>query len=245
MLPGLDTPGYLGLISGSMFSGKTSKLIELYKQYTLCGIPVAVINHAADNRYSTTVMSTHDGRTIPCIRAEELVGLEKDPVVAKSRVVLINEGQFFPDIVEWVKALVDVEEKIVFVCGLDGDYTRKSFGKWLDLIPLCDEVTKLTSLCMTCKRHPGIFSHRLSGDTGQILIGADQYIPVCRRCYNSTASEDARARLEKNLTELATLQVQCLELPRKDRATLKAKCVSLDAAIQREHAQYMDLRKRG
>ena len=183
MLPGLQTPGYLGLISGCMFSGKTSKLIELYKQYSLCDISVSVINHAGDDRYGTSDLSTHDGRRIPCIRATTLGGLESHDSIQNARVILINEGQFFHDIVPWVTARVEKEEKIVFVCGLDGDFARQGFGSWLDLLPLADEVTKLTALCSSCKLHPGIFSRRLTADTHQVLIGSAQYIPVCRRCY--------------------------------------------------------------
>ena len=185
MLPGLETPGYLGLICGCMFSGKTSKLIELFKQYTLCNITIGVINHAGDDRYGTSDLSTHDGRRIPCIRATTLSGLESHDSICAARVILINEGQFFPDIVPWVTARVEDEAKIVFVCGLDGDFARQGFGTWLDLIPLADEITKLSALCSSCKLHPGIFSRRLTADTGQILIGSSQYIPVCRKCYNA------------------------------------------------------------
>lgn len=185
MLPGLQTPGYLGLISGCMFSGKTSKLIELFKQYSLCDISVSVINHAGDDRYGTYDLSTHDGRRIPCTRATTLSGLESHDSIKSARVILINEGQFFPDIVPWVTYRVEEEEKIVFVCGLDGDFARQGFGSWLELLPLADEVTKLTALCSSCKLHPGIFSRRLTEDTHQVLIGSTQYIPVCRSCYKS------------------------------------------------------------
>ena len=183
MLPGLDTPGYLGIISGPMFSGKTSKLIELYKQYILCGVNVAVINYIGDKRYSASELSTHDGRTIPCIWADHLKGQEAISTVKEAHVILINEGQFFADIVEWVTEQVEDYQKIVFVCGLDGDFKRERFGSWLDLIPLCDEVIKLTALCSMCKRQSGLFSKRITTDTNQVLIGTDQYIPVCRRCY--------------------------------------------------------------
>lgn len=190
MLSGLDTNGYLELITGCMFSGKTSKLIELYKQYVLCDIPVAVINHAGDDRYSTTHLATHDGQKIPCTIAANLEDISSSDSIQNAKVILINEGQFFDDIVPWVTARVENEGKIVFVCGLDGDFTRKGFGNWLDLIPLADNIVKLTALCTSCKRHPGIFSHRLTDETDQVLIGNTQYTPVCRSCYKSlNASE--------------------------------------------------------
>jgi thymidine kinase len=74
----------------------------------------------------------------------------------------------------------------VYVCGLDGDFQRKKFGQILDLIPLCDKVTKLTSLCSICKNgKQGIFSMRLTVETCQTLVGSDNYIPVCRDCYDN------------------------------------------------------------
>jgi thymidine kinase len=67
---------------------------------------------------------------------------------------------------------------------LDGDFERKKFGTILDLIPLCDKVTKMTSLCSRCRDGTaGIFSLRITQEKTQFLIGSDNYIPVCRKCY--------------------------------------------------------------
>ena len=75
--------------------------------------------------------------------------------------------------------------KKVYICGLDGDFERKKFGTILDLIPLCDKVTKFTSLCSLCKNGtPGIFSMRLTNEKKQTIVGTENYIPVCRECYN-------------------------------------------------------------
>jgi len=75
--------------------------------------------------------------------------------------------------------------KKIYVGGLDGDFERKKFGQILDLIPMCDKITKLTSLCSICKNGtPGIFSKRLTMETEQTIVGSDIYIPVCRTCYN-------------------------------------------------------------
>jgi thymidine kinase len=119
------------------------------------------------------------------------VNIEKIPrmkdkfKIATSNVILINEGQFFPDLFEFVNELLK-EDKKVYVCGLDGDFERKKFGQILDLIPLCDKVTKLTSLCSICKNGtPGIFSKRISTEKQQTVVGSDNYIPVCRNCYEN------------------------------------------------------------
>jgi thymidine kinase len=74
--------------------------------------------------------------------------------------------------------------KKIYVGGLDGDFERKKFGQILDLIPMCDKINKLTSLCSICKNGvPGIFSKRLTLETEQTIVGSDNYIPVCRSCY--------------------------------------------------------------
>ena len=200
---------YLELFIGPMFSGKTSKLVEIYKQCIFCNIPVAVINHSIDKRYDDTLLSTHDKVMIPCIQTnklkdiwyynEELEGSEKDENIIDKQVVLhrledsaklinadviiINEGQFFEDLLPAVQHMLQHNKKI-YVGGLDGDFERKKFGQILDLIPLCDKVTKMTSLCGLCKNGtPGIFSKRITKEKEQTVVGSDNYIPVCRSCY--------------------------------------------------------------
>jgi thymidine kinase len=131
----------------------------------------------------------------PCIQANKLseIWLNDNQVVdndsynllKNSDVILINEGQFFSDLYEVVVDMLN-KNKRVYICGLDGDFERKKFGSVLDLIPLCDKVTKLTSLCSSCKDGtPGIFSMRLTNETEQTIVGSDNYIPVCRKCYNN------------------------------------------------------------
>jgi len=196
--------GYLELIVGPMYSGKTSRLVEVYNKCKFCNISVSVINHTIDNRYDEELLSTHDQIKIPCIKTERLMDLWLDSSInileddisgisrikeifqiSRSEVILINEGQFFPDLKEFVDYLLKNEKK-VYICGLDGDFERKKFGQILDLIPLCDKVTKLTSLCSLCKDGtPGIFSMRLTKETEQTVVGSDNYIPVCRKCYES------------------------------------------------------------
>lgn len=182
---------YLEIVVGPMFSGKTSYIVEMYKQCKFCQISVAVINHSIDNRYDDNLMSTHDKVKIPCIKTEKLMDLETDSIpraqdklkVSISEVILINEGQFFDDLEEFVKLMLSRGKKI-YVSGLDGDFERKKFGQILDLIPLCDKVTKLTSLCSLCKDGTrAIFSKRLTSETVQTVVGSDNYIPVCRSCY--------------------------------------------------------------
>lgn len=172
---------YLELIIGPMFSGKTSRLVDIYKQCKFCNIQVAVINHCIDDRYHDTLLSTHDKVMIPCIKTDNLTKILTN--IQDAQVVIINEGQFFADLYEVVVSLLSLGKKI-YVGGLDGDFERKKFGQILDLIPLSDKVTKLTSLCSMCKDGtPGIFSKRITRETEQTVVGSDNYIPVCRKCY--------------------------------------------------------------
>lgn len=205
------TTGYLELIIGPMFSSKTSSLLEIYKQCKFCNIPVSIINHSIDKRYHDTMISSHDKIMAPCIQANTLDevwsnnsfldccadGVCKEGLCENKRestaahkclrnsdVILINEGQFFPDLYEVVVDMLENNKK-VYICGLDGDFERKRFGAILDLIPLCDKVNKLTSLCSLCRDGTrGIFSMRLTNETEQTLVGSDNYIPVCRSCYS-------------------------------------------------------------
>ena len=210
MIDSNSSAGYLELILGPMFSGKSSRLVEIYKQCNFCNIPVAVINHSIDKRYDDTLLSTHDKVMIPCIQTnklrdiwyydEGLQGSEKNGNIIDNQVVLnrlddsvklvaadviiINEGQFFEDLLPAINHMLQHNKKI-YVGGLDGDFERKKFGQILDLIPLCDKVTKMTSLCGICKNGTaGIFSKRISLEKEQTVVGSDNYIPVCRSCYS-------------------------------------------------------------
>ena len=194
-----QSASYLELFIGPMFSGKTSKLVEIYKQCIFCNIPVAVINHSIDQRYDDTLLSTHDKVMIPCIQTNKLKdvwyygSLETEIVLNRlddsvklvaADVIIINEGQFFEDLLPAINHMLQHNKKI-YVGGLDGDFERKKFGQILDLIPLCDKITKMTSLCGLCKNGTaGIFSKRITKEKEQTVVGSDNYIPVCRSCYS-------------------------------------------------------------
>ena len=177
-----QSSGYLEIILGPMFSGKTTLLVQHYKKFSYIGRKVTVINYADDTRYHDSLLSTHDKIMIPCVFAKTLASVKE--IVDAADVILINEGQFFVDIYEEVMKLVETRRKIVYECGLDGDFKRNKFGRLLDLVPYCDHILKLSSLCAYCKNGThGIFSHRISSERSQVVIGVDNYVPLCRSCY--------------------------------------------------------------
>ena len=181
-MPTNTRSGYLSVCCGCMFSGKTSWLMQEYKKYSYIGKKIAVVNYADDTRYHDTMLSTHDKNMIPCIQTKILNCIQTQ--MEHADVILINEGQFFPDLYDAVTYLVEVRHKIVCIATLDGDFKRKTFGQVLELLPRCDDYIKLHALCATCKdgtRAP--FSHRISTESDQISIGADNYVPLCRSCY--------------------------------------------------------------
>lgn len=179
-----DNVGYLELILGCMFSGKTTKLLEIYHMYKICDIECCVINYYKDKRYHEELMSTHDQKMIQCINVKSLADAFTEINIQKYNVFLINEGQFFNDLYDEVLKVVEKYNKKVYVCGLDGDFQQQTFGKLLSLIPKCDNYVKLHAICKLCKNGTlASFSKRITNETGQEVIGSDNYVPVCRKCY--------------------------------------------------------------
>ena len=166
----------LHIILGPMFSGKTTRLIELSKKYS----NPLVINHALDVRYHATDLSTHDGIHTPCIQAFCLDDISK-LVLSAADAIFVNEAQFFPDLLQVIEYWLSTYNKPIYVCGLDGDFRQQPFGDLLKIIPLCDTVEKLCAKC-NCG-NPAIFTQRLSPDQNQTLIGTNIYKPSCRLCF--------------------------------------------------------------
>ena len=92
---------------------------------------------------------------------------------------------------------VNEYNKSVYVFGLDGDSKRQPFGDILKLVPQCDEIIKLKALCVLCKDGTyGLFTHRLSSENTQIVIGSDNYISLCRFHYNRLNNSNSSNRLD-------------------------------------------------
>jgi thymidine kinase len=178
--------GRLELILGPMFSGKSTRVIEISNRYESIGKNVLNITHIIDNRYGNGVISSHNKIQKKAICTEKLMDLIRSENYIKSEIILVEEGQFFADLIDFVKLSVDVDKKHVIVAGLNGDYKRERFGSILDLIPMCENVELLTAFCKKC--NDGTLAHftkRIIVDKdAQTLVGSDDiYIPVCRFHY--------------------------------------------------------------
>jgi thymidine kinase len=179
--------GYLELIIGPMYSGKTSKLLDYYKKAKIMKLEVLLINHSFDNRYGENIISNHDLEKYECITCKSLNDLNINDLL-KYKIIIINEGQFFnKNDMNIIIELVEKYNKNVFISGLDGDYNRNKFNNnllnLLDLIPYSDKVIKLNSICGFCHKNNAPFTKRIIDDDNQIVIGTDIYKPVCRECY--------------------------------------------------------------
>jgi len=175
--------GYLHLITGPMFAGKSTRLIGLISKLSILK-KIYIINSSLDNRYNNNSITTHS--KFSC-NANSLSNLNLDYEQLKKireeyEVITIDEAQFFNDLYNFVKMALELNFHII-VCGLNGNYKQEKFGDILDLIPIANNVELLKGYCMICKDGTeGIFTKRISNNTDEIVVGnEDKYMCVCRK----------------------------------------------------------------
>ena len=172
----------LSIIMGNMFSGKTSELIRRLKRLKVLGKQIMVINSAKDTRSPDEVLKTHDNVKFDCHKVFNLMELIDTQVFGDSEIIAVDEAQFFPDLLHFVRFCLDADKEVI-IAGLDGDAFQRKWGQVLDCIPVASEVTKLSALCMRCGNgKPGPFTKRIVEDTKLELIGgSDMYVAVCQK----------------------------------------------------------------
>jgi thymidine kinase len=176
------------LIYGPMFSGKTTKLIQLYKTTMTKNKNCIAINYELDTRYGKNKIISHDGLAIDCYSIIDLdkfiTNSETKELIANADYIFINEAQFFETIHTSVLYLNETLGKNVILCGLDLDYKRQKFGSMMELLVRATNVFKMTGKCANCSG-ASCYSHRIVNNTNyfQILIGTTDYIPLCENCY--------------------------------------------------------------
>jgi thymidine kinase len=178
------------LILGPMFAGKSSAIQSIVRRHRALGWEVFVVTHTLDTRYSVEpAIVNHDRVVLPAQATGHLMPCLDDAQYVESRLVVVEEGQFFPDLVPFVMHAVETDGKHVVVAGLDGDANRRPFGRILDLMPICDRVTKMTALCKQCADGtPAIFTYdnQSSLESEQIQVGGeDRYSALCRKHYRA------------------------------------------------------------
>jgi thymidine kinase len=184
-------PGFIEVICGSMFSGKTEELLRRLKRAQIARQKVQVFKPQIDNRFSPDHVQSHDANRLPSrivAQAREILEAVDD----NTRVVGIDEAQFFDE------SVVEVAQKLayrgvrVIVAGLDLDFRGQPFGPMPRLLAVAEAVTKLSAVCMVCG-NPASRTQRTAGPMSadaRIAVGAkEMYEARCRFCHEPDAGE--------------------------------------------------------
>ncbi|MCD6067815.1 MAG: Thymidine kinase [Bacteroidetes bacterium] len=174
--------GWIEVICGSMFSGKTEELIRRMKRAQFAKQKVEIFKPSIDTRYDEINVVSHNSNSIvstPVPSSSNILLLTTDVDV-----VGIDEAQFFDEGIVTVCNKLAENGVRVIVAGLDMDYTGKPFGPIPALLACAEYVTKVHAICMRCG-NPALFSHRKTADTSLVLLGEiESYEPLCRECFN-------------------------------------------------------------
>lgn len=180
--------GWIEVISGCMFAGKTEELIRRINVLSYAKKNIIVFKPKIDNRYSDSEIVSHSGAKVPCLVVDKAQDILKK-IEADTEVVAIDEVQFFDkDIVEVCEYLADKGIRVM-VAGLDKDFRGESFGVMPELLTRAEFVTKLTAVCAKCGA-PATRTQRLVNgkpagfEDPIVMVGADEsYEPRCRHCH--------------------------------------------------------------
>ena len=180
--------GWIEVISGCMFAGKTEELIRRINVLSYAKKNIIVFKPKIDNRYSDSEIVSHSGAKVPCLVVEKAQDILKK-IEADTEVVAIDEVQFFDkDIVEVCEYLADKGIRVM-VAGLDKDFRGESFGVMPELLTRAEFVTKLTAVCAKCGA-PATRTQRLVNgkpagfEDPIVMVGAgESYEPRCRHCH--------------------------------------------------------------
>jgi thymidine kinase len=172
--------GWIEVICGSMFSGKTEELIRRLKRVKIANLKVEIFKPAIDTRYDETQVVSHDANAIqstPIENSQTILLMATDVDV-----VGIDEAQFFDAEIANVCETLALKGIRVIVAGLDMDYLGRPFGQMPNLLAVADYITKLHAICVQCGNIANV-SYRKTSQEGQVLLGEkDIYEPRCRVC---------------------------------------------------------------
>ncbi len=178
--------GWVEVVCGSMFSGKTEELIRRLKRAQIAKLKVEIFKPALDKRYSETKVVSHNANAIVSLPVKSSDEILKH--IDEVDVVGIDEAQFFDEgITEVCETLANKGVRVI-VAGLDMDFQGNPFGPMPTLIAKAEFVTKVHAICMKCG-NLAQFSHRISNEKDVVELGEkDKYQPLCRSCYNQEQS---------------------------------------------------------
>jgi thymidine kinase len=178
---GIQSAGRIELILGCMFAGKSTEMLRRVRKHEITGKKVLIVKFSADMRYSGKCeVVTHDAYSRSATACIEFAHLGR--VWQDYEVIGVDEGQFFPDIVEFCEMAANAG-KIIIVASLGGTFLRGPFTKILELIPKCEKIKKLAAICKLCKSTASFTFRFASKDDKSMIGGSDKYMPLCRECH--------------------------------------------------------------
>lgn len=174
--------GWIEVICGSMFSGKTEELIRRIHRAEFARQKIQVFKPKIDDRYEKDHIVSHSRMKTASIIVQTSADIHAK-VKYDTEIVAIDEVQFFDDaIIDVCNKLADNGKRVI-VAGLDQDYTGKPFGPMANLLAIAEYVTKLNAICVKCG-NPASRTQRLTHDKTQVVVGAtDIYEARCRNCH--------------------------------------------------------------
>lgn len=176
--------GWVEVVVGSMFSGKTEELIRRVRRAELARMKVQVFKPVIDDRYHATEVTSHNMNSVPSlpIQSSEEIWQHLDP---ETKVVGIDEGQFFDsNLVQVVQDLADRGLRVI-IAGLDTDWKGQPFEPMPTLMAIAESVTKQHAVCVVCGA-PASRTQRTAGGAGQVQVGAvDSYEARCRAHFRA------------------------------------------------------------
>lgn len=183
-LENANKKGWIEVICGSMFSGKTEELIRRLKRAKFANQKVEIFKPAIDIRYSQQEVVSHDSHAIPSTPVDTASSILL--YASDVEVVGIDEVQFFDNtIIEICTQLADRGVRVI-CAGLDMDYLGNPFGPMPALLAKAEYVTKVHAICVKCG-NLAHHSHRLSSNDKLVVLGEkDTYEPLCRHCFNKS-----------------------------------------------------------
>ncbi len=173
--------GSIEVISGSMFSGKTEELIRRIRRAQYAKLDVVVFKPTLDTRYHDQDVISHDSNSIPSIPVERASDIP--PLCTTTKVIGIDEAQFFDDELPEVCNQLANQGIRVIVAGLDMDFKGRPFGPVPALLAIAEHVTKVYAVCVRCGA-PANYSFRITKHDQKLLLGEkESYEPRCRACF--------------------------------------------------------------
>ena len=177
--------GWIEVITGSMFSGKSEELIRRLRRAQIARQKVQIFKPRFDTRYADSHIVSHSDMRIGSANISSSADLLRD-VEADTEVVGIDEGQFFDQDLPAVCNELANRGKRVIVAGLDQDYLGKPFEPMPQLLAVAEYITKTLAICMVCGG-PANHTQRLVASSDRVLLGAQgTYEARCRRCFDPT-----------------------------------------------------------